>query len=56
MFSHVELFRHLGSQPPRGVLLHGPPGCGKTLLAHAVAGELGVPFFKVSAPALVGGQ
>ena len=56
MFTNVELFKHLGSQPPRGVLLHGPPGCGKTLLAHAVAGELGVPFFKVSAPALVGGH
>lgn len=54
MFTHIELFVHLGTQPPHGVLLHGPPGCGKTLLAHAIAGELDVPFFKVSAPALVG--
>jgi ribosome biogenesis ATPase len=54
MFTHIELFIHLGTQPPHGVLLHGPPGCGKTLLAHAIAGELDVPFYKVSAPALVG--
>ena len=32
-----------------------PPGCGKTLLAHAIAGELGVPFIKVAGPELIGG-
>ena len=37
------------------MLLHGPPGCGKTMLAHAIAGELGVPFFKISAPEIVAG-
>ncbi len=51
-----KLYAHLGVDPPRGVLLHGPPGCGKTMLAHAIAGELGVPLIKVSAPELVSGM
>ncbi|XP_008579257.1 PREDICTED: nuclear valosin-containing protein-like isoform X1 [Galeopterus variegatus] len=52
---HPEVYHHLGIVPPRGVLLHGPPGCGKTLLAHAVAGELDLPILKVAAPEIVSG-
>ncbi|KAK0455234.1 P-loop containing nucleoside triphosphate hydrolase protein [Desarmillaria tabescens] len=53
---HPEVYLHTGVQPPRGVLLHGPPGCGKTLLANAMAGELGVPFINISAPSIVSGM
>ncbi|GMH98956.1 hypothetical protein TrST_g10971 [Triparma strigata] len=47
---------HIGVEPPRGVLLHGPPGCGKTLLANAVAGSLGCNYIKISAPEIVSGM
>ena len=52
---HPEVYLKLGVTPPRGFLLHGPPGCGKTLLAHAIAGELELPFIKISAPEIVSG-
>ncbi|CAI7925697.1 unnamed protein product [Closterium sp. NIES-53] len=54
--AHPELYAWLGVEPPRGVLLHGPPGCGKTMLAHAIAREAGVPFFKIAAPEIVSGM
>lgn len=50
------MYTWLGVTPPRGVLLHGPPGCGKTALAHAIANETGVPFLRISAPEVVSGM
>ncbi|MBI2919114.1 MAG: CDC48 family AAA ATPase [Chloroflexi bacterium] len=50
---YPELFERLGIDPPRGVLLHGPPGCGKTLIARAVANETEAAFFQISGPEVI---
>ncbi|XP_028776414.1 cell division control protein 48 homolog C-like isoform X2 [Neltuma alba] len=52
---HPQLPRRLGVRPIAGILLHGPPGCGKTTLAHAIANETGFPFYQISATELVSG-
>lgn len=52
---HPELYEHIGLTAPRGFLLHGPPGSGKTLLAQAIAGQLKVPLIEVAATELVAG-
>jgi ribosome biogenesis ATPase len=53
---YPETYIKTGIQPPRGVLLHGPPGCGKTMIANAFAAEIGVSFIPLSAPSLVAGM
>jgi transitional endoplasmic reticulum ATPase len=50
---HAELFTRAGVRPPKGILLSGPPGCGKTLLAKAVATETQVNFISVKGPSLL---
>jgi transitional endoplasmic reticulum ATPase len=47
---HPEIFQRLGIDPPKGVLLHGPPGCGKTLLVRAVANESDANFYAINGP------
>ncbi|MFX0078025.1 MAG: CDC48 family AAA ATPase [Candidatus Hermodarchaeota archaeon] len=50
---HPELFARLGINPPKGVLLFGPPGCGKTLLAQAVANESEAHFISINGPEIM---
>ncbi|MGY4395004.1 transitional endoplasmic reticulum ATPase [Sphingomonas sp. UYAg733] len=51
---YPELFQRLGVDPPKGVLLHGPPGTGKTRLARAVANESAAEFFLINGPEIMG--
>ena len=48
-----QVFARLGIDPPKGVLLHGPPGCGKTLIARAIANETDATFFQISGPEIM---
>jgi transitional endoplasmic reticulum ATPase len=50
---HPELFDRLGIDPPKGVLLHGPPGTGKTMIAKAVANEAGAQFYTINGPEIM---
>jgi transitional endoplasmic reticulum ATPase len=50
---HPALFSNLGIKPPRGILMYGPPGCGKTLVARAIANETGAGFFMINGPEII---
>jgi transitional endoplasmic reticulum ATPase len=50
---HPQLFKHLGIKPPRGILMYGPPGSGKTLIARAIANETGAFFFLINGPEIM---
>lgn len=51
---YPQVFERLGIDPPKGVLLYGPPGCGKTLIARAVANETSAYFIHITGPEIIG--
>lgn len=50
---HPEIFDYVGIKPPKGVLLHGPPGCGKTSIGRAIANETGAFFLVINGPEIM---
>jgi len=50
---HKDKFKNLGIRPPKGVLMHGPPGVGKTMMARACAAQTSATFLKLAGPQLV---
>ena len=53
---YPERFHRMKVPLPKGILLHGPPGCGKTMLSRAVAAEIGLPFVEILGPSIVSGM
>ena len=50
---HYYAYKELNTEPIKGILLCGPPGCGKTTLAYAIGGEFGIPFYKITGPDII---
>jgi len=50
---HPALFENLGIKPPKGILLHGPPGCGKSTIGRAIANETGAFFLLINGPEIM---
>jgi ribosome biogenesis ATPase len=51
--NYYKIYQHLNVEPVKGILLCGPPGCGKTTIANAIGGEYDIPFFRITAPQII---